>query len=137
MKKYIHQNIFIAILFFKEFSFQACDDVLNTKNYLAFRALTTMNKNQMSLGQAKKLFGLWDNAYHANGLKNLDPARRWDPTKMSKLIMKKGGESSSDEETDGELLCLYQISLDGVDVSSHLFGKKLRLEVEAGLISIG
>ena len=55
----------------------------------------------MSLGQAKKLFGLWDNAYHANGLKNLDPARRWDPTKMSKLIMKKGGESSSDEETDG------------------------------------
>ena len=101
MKKYSHQNIFIAILFFKEFSFQACDDVLNTKNYLAFRALTTMNKNQMSLGQAKKLFGLWDNAYHANGLKNLDPARRWDPTKMSKLIMKKGGESSSDEETDG------------------------------------
>ena len=105
MKKYIHQNIFIAILFFKELSFQACDDVLNTKNYLAFRALTTMNKNQMSLGQAKKLFGLWDNAYHANGLKNLDPVRRWDPTKMAKLVTKKDGdnaESSSEEETDGE-----------------------------------
>ena len=62
----------------------------------------------MSLGQAKQLFGLWDKAYHANGLKNLDPAKRWDPTKMSKLIMKKGGESSSEEETDGELY-VYQI----------------------------
>ena len=59
----------------------------------------------MSLKQAQKLFGLWDNAYHANGLKNLDPARRWDPTKMARLVTKKDGdnaESSSEEETDGE-----------------------------------
>ena len=86
-------------------SFQNADDILNTKNYLAFRALSTMNKNQMSLKQAQKLFGLWDDAYHANGLKNLDPARRWDPTKMAKLVTKKDGdnaESSSEEETDGE-----------------------------------
>ena len=74
-----------------------------------------MNKNQMSLGQAKKLFGLWDNAYHANGLKNLDPARRWDPTKMSKLIMKKGGESSSDEETDG-MYIKFTISIQNTDI---------------------
>ena len=86
-------------------SFQNADDILNTKNYLAFRALSTMNKNQMSLKQAQKLFGLWDDAYHANGLKNLDPARRWDPTKMAKLVTKKDGdnaESSSEEEPDGE-----------------------------------
>ena len=107
MKKYIHQNIFIAILFFKEFSFQACDDVLNTKNYLAFRALSTMNDNQMTLKQAKTMFGLWDNAYHESALKNLDPARRWDPAKMVNLRRKKvekaeDAESSSEEESEGK-----------------------------------
>ena len=88
-------------------SFQNADDILNTKNYLAFRALSTMNKNQMSLKQAQKLFGLWDDAYHANGLKNLDPARRWDPAKMVNLRRKnvekaEAAESSSEEESEGK-----------------------------------
>ena len=94
------------MLIFKT-SFQNADDILNTKNYLAFRALSTMNKNQMSLKQAQKLFGLWDDAYHANGLKNLDPARRWDPAKMVNLRRKKvekaeDAESSSEEESEGK-----------------------------------
>ena len=91
-------------------SFQKADDQLNTKNYLAYRALSTMNENQMTLKQAKQLFGLWDNAYHESGLKNLDPARRWDPSGLSNMInlkkknLDKISEASSDEESGGKSL---------------------------------
>ena len=86
--------------------FQRADDQLNTKNYLAFRALSTMNENQMTLKQAKQLFGLWDNAYHESALKNCDPARRWDPAKFANMRKKKleKVEESSEEESDGMLV---------------------------------
>ena len=65
-----------------------------------------MNENQMTLKQAKQLFGLWDNAYHESALKNCDPARRWDPAKFANMRKKKleKVEESSEEESDGMLV---------------------------------
>ena len=42
------------------------------------------NKGQnVSLKEAKKMFGLWDNCYNTNAVKNLDPTTRWDPSKVA------------------------------------------------------
>ena len=71
------------------------------------RAKSSMNNKQqnVTLREAKKMFGLWDNVYHQNAVKNLDPTARWDPTKMAqerKKKVEKENEESSEEETDGK-----------------------------------
>ena len=76
------------------------------------RTKSSMNNKQqnVTLKEAKKMFGLWDNVYHQNAVKNLDPTSRWDPTKMAqerKKKVEKENASSSEEETDGEQLFVY------------------------------
>ena len=73
------------------------------------REKSSMFKNQnCTLKEAKKLYGLWDNVYNHNAVKNLDPASRWDPSKMAeekkkkKEVEKESSEEETDEEDDGE-----------------------------------
>ena len=67
------------------------------------------NKQQnVTLKEAKNMFGLWDNVYNHNAVKNLDPTARWDPTKMAQERKKKvEKDDESSEEEDGEELFVY------------------------------
>ena len=80
------------------------------------RAKSSMNNKQqnVTLREAKKMFGLWDNVYHQNAVKNLDPTARWDPTKMAqerKKKVEKENEESSEEETDGKKIKIFSFEL--------------------------
>ena len=69
------------------------------------RTKSSMNNKQqnVTLKEAKNMFGLWDNVYHQNAVKNLDPTARWDPTKMAQERKKKvEKDDDSSEEEDGE-----------------------------------
>ena len=78
-----------------------------------------MNNRQqkdVTLKEAKEMFGLWDNVYHQNAVKNLDPSSRWDPTKSSQEQKKKVEKvgSSSEKEIEGKYfaiclsICLFK-----------------------------
>ena len=63
-----------------------------------------IKQQDVTLKEAKKRFGLWDNVYHRNAVKNLDPSSRWNPTKISQEQKKKVEKvvSSSKEEIEGK-----------------------------------
>ena len=66
------------------------------------------NKGQnVSLKEAKKMFGLWDNCYNTNAVKNLDPSTRWDPSKVAeekkkKVETKQDSDDEVEEDDDGK-----------------------------------
>ena len=66
------------------------------------------NKGQnVSLKEAKKMFGLWDNLYNTNAVKNLDPTTRWDPSKVAeekkkKVETKQDSDDEDEEDEDGK-----------------------------------
>ena len=81
--------------------FKKADDQIDANRA---KSLMKIKQQDVTLKEAKKRFGLWDNVYHQNAVKNLDPSSRWNPTKISQEQKKKveKAEYSSEEETDGK-----------------------------------
>ena len=85
--------------------FKRADDKIDANRA---KSLMKIKHQDVTLKEAKKRFGLWDNVYHQNAVKNLDPTSRWNPTKISQEQKKKveKAEYSSEEEIDGKYLAV-------------------------------
>ena len=101
-------------IIFSHYFFKRADDQIYSN-----RSKSLMNNRQqkdVTLKEAKEMFGLWDNVYHQNAVKNLDPSSRWDPTKSSQEQKKKVEKvgSSSEKEIEGKYfaiclpICLFK-----------------------------